>query len=324
MSSDWQHLAQQVTSDSATDNHQSIMTPLRWSVLAIEGADAKSFLQGQVTLNLDNLSPGKVAYGGYCNLKGRLHALFYLAQVTPTLYWMILPNENAQHALTTLKKYALFSKVTLTSTMDSPCLGLIKPNHEALDVQFFTLKAVSIKGHELTALALSHDRVMLIGDDQALMATWQSLAPSTQPVNACAWDCYDIRDGRPFLSAQTLEFFLPHYVGLIELGGVDFSKGCYLGQEIIARMEYRGNIKRHRMYAKTQAQHLPQPGSAICLAHSDKEVGHVIASSQHHENIELLITLQQDAQEQELELNLPEKPALKAVVTYSEDSVQPN
>lgn len=313
-SSDWQHLYQQ---SSLTDRlpHQGSMTALDWSVISICGPQAKPFLQGQVTLNVDSLSPGTLAYGGYCNLKGRLHALFYLAQIDDETFWMILPKENEHHALTTLKKYAMFSKVRFSVDRASPCIGLINPSDEAYKTQAFTLKNLTVNESTITLIGLSHQRVMVLGDTQAMINTWKTLQGTSSPTQSDVWNSLDIQDGRAFLSEQTLEVFLPHYIGLVELGGVDFTKGCYLGQEIIARMQYRGNIKRKRMLAKTQAHTLPPAGTAV-QTDQHKEVGHVINAAQHKGGIELLLTLQEEAQPLKLQLNLPQMPSLTEVQAY--------
>lgn len=328
MPSHWQTLSEQASPSVTQTDRPSIVHLSQWSVLEFKGPQAAKFLQGQVTLNVEALAPGQAAYGGYCNLKGRLHALFYIGRLPDEddTFWLILPKDNLEHAFTTLKKYALFSKVTITPIMDWPCIGLIEPS--SLPQPFstgapFTLNSHSYQSLPFLSLHLNR-RSIIFGQEDVLMALWQAVNPLVAVAQESAWDRLDIEEGRAFVHQQTLESFLPHYVGVVELGGVDFTKGCYLGQEIIARMEYKGTIKRHLAKAQVKAKELPEPGCKIVTQTNKKEVGQVVLAVPHQEIIHLLITVQDDAIQDELELTCGLNPSLEGLTPIKGPLVQPD
>jgi len=176
--------------------------------ISISGPQADTFLEGQLTCGIKALPPLGSTLGGYCNTQGRLISLFRLfknlSKDGQTEYWLDCPLEIIDSTIKTLKKYAMFSQVSIKK---------------------FTPHSDSTKADQ-SALKLTPEVIQL-------------------KIN-------DILNKIPQLSVQTQGLFLPHHVDLPQLGGVSFTKGCYLGQEIIARMEYRGKIKKHLAILKPE------------------------------------------------------------------------
>lgn len=221
----------------------SMTTLPNWGLLEITGPDAKTFLQGQITCNMNELSTNKVQLAGHCNLKGRLESLFYIMSSDqledfPT-YTLMMPRNMISHAIKQFKKYALFSKITLTDRSDTmPLIGVFGKNENP---------APPLK--------------MFPGNDHR----WIMISQDTMTFDATPlqWEVADLQAGFPMIYPETIDTFLPHHLNLDNLGALSFNKGCYLGQEIIARMHYKGNIKKH-LYKKLVS--LPNsflPGSSI-------------------------------------------------------------
>lgn len=160
-----------------------------YSLIHIHGKDVIKFLQGQLTCDVDKLTDENVTLGAHCNAKGRIISLFRLFNQADD-YYLLMPNDVIEAAFEHLKKYAMFSKVSLEI----------------------------VNTDTVTTFPFNFD------------ATNQHQA--------------DVNAGIPQLYPQTIGQFLPHYLNLPKLGGVSFTKGCYTGQEIIARMEHRGKLKQ--------------------------------------------------------------------------------
>ncbi|MFN3586731.1 MAG: YgfZ/GcvT domain-containing protein, partial [Moraxellaceae bacterium] len=162
-------------------------------VLRVEGADAYTFLQGQVTTDLREVEKGRVLPGAVCSLKGRVLFSFLAVPVSATAVWLLLPDEQAGDALLHLKKYAVFSKVTLTVGETLAVAGLLAIGDET--AAGLALPAPGMAGHDARLLLARVDatRCLLLGEAAAL-ADW--LANAALPlVAANAWQLADIRAG---------------------------------------------------------------------------------------------------------------------------------
>ncbi len=209
-------------------NTQNITRRPDHGCILIWGPQAEIFLQGQLTCDVKSCP----TFGGYCNTQGRLISLFRLLQnplEQDKGYCLECPLEILESTLHTLKKYAIFSKVTIEN------ISQISENIPELDI-----------GTQINQL--------------------QTL---------------DILSKTPQLTSKTQGMFLPHHVNLPELKGVSFNKGCYLGQEIIARMEYRSKIKKHLAIFEYDfdLQSPLEAGSAIYHPDHTEPVGHIVNTS---------------------------------------------
>jgi folate-binding protein YgfZ len=204
-----------------------IFQPQTYGLLQVSGVDAKKLLQGQLSCNLDNLTTSNILLGAHCSSQGRvlvLLRLFFFAQD----YYLVMPQEMLQTALTLLSKYAIFYKVTL---------------HDA----------------------------------------------STQPqqilhcLAKAAWSYFNVKLGRAQIYLATSNKFLPHELNLPKLGGISWDKGCYTGQEIIARMHYRSNLK-NTLYKINLRNNTPPPRGAIILSHDQQNHGKIVDYAHNGDN----------------------------------------
>ncbi|WP_448509192.1 CAF17-like 4Fe-4S cluster assembly/insertion protein YgfZ [Immundisolibacter sp.] len=249
------------------------------ALLQAGGADATAFLHGQLSNDVQGLAPGASLLAGYCNAKGRLFAVPRLWRMGDD-WQLCLPADTAEGVLKRLRMFVLRSKVTLTLREDLTLLGVA--GDSALDcLQQVGLPvpqaidAVSIdRGVAVLRLPGVSARFQICVSDVAAPALWAALAECAIPVAGSAFRLLDIDAGLPTILAPTLEVFVPQMLNLDRVGGVSFRKGCYPGQEIVARMHYLGKPSR-RMYRLRVAGGAPEPGTPL-LDPAGREIGNVV------------------------------------------------
>jgi tRNA-modifying protein YgfZ len=290
------------------------ITPLpQWGILGLSGPDAKAFLQGQITCNLEEVTLTQNKLGGHCNLKGRLQSLFQVLLVEQQgapLYLLIMPIENLTQATQQFKKFALFSKVTFTDlTKTMPLIGLCSDNTPWSDLALnhCHTETLSMGQYTVRRLIGKIARFEIICHSPSVFESlWSTLKKTHHEITPNQWDEYDILSGIPTIYPQTADKVLPHHLNLVALGGISFDKGCYLGQEIIARMHYKGKIKKHLYSAFVKSASKPQAGDPILVeeAPESSQPGIVIRTACIKNGYHVLIVLDEsDANSQRLKWN---------------------
>lgn len=234
-----------------------------YGLLTVEGKDANKFLQGQLTCDVNEISPTQTRLGAHCNPQGRVISLFRLYWLQDK-YYLQMPRELLPIALASLKKYAVFFKVVLTDASDSlRQVGYQEQNLNTFSSQFPTEidSAITLNGCIVTKIPGVKTRFQLIGPHEHEI--WNQIADQAAEVSPQEWEQSQITAGIPSIYPETSEKFLPHELNLPKLNGVNFKKGCYTGQEIIARMEYRGKLKNHLYHARINSSDAPQRGGDI-------------------------------------------------------------
>jgi folate-binding protein YgfZ len=240
-----------------------------FALIRFSGADACDFLQGQLTCDVRALQPGRSSYGGYCTPKGRLLASFLLLSEGGS-YAMILPAVLAETMRKRLTMYVLRAKVVISAPPsallgalgnDLPAalapLGLTPPPAPHQSVVVGERCAVRLPGERVLVITQGPDNIPdLAGDDDS-------------------WRSRDIRAGIPFILPATQEQFVPQMVNLDLIGGLSYSKGCYPGQEIVARTHYLGRLKQ-RMYRVTAASVLVAGDKLYCAELGDQSAGMIV------------------------------------------------
>jgi folate-binding protein YgfZ len=214
-----------------------------WGLIRARGADAVKFLQGQLTNDVSTMGIASVRLAGFCTAKGRLQASF--------IVWKLADDElllacSASVLPATLKRLSMFvmrSQCKLTDASAELTLhGAVGPSAAALSADAAVWSKREIEGGSLIRLpdVDGVQRVMF-----ALAAG--TVSPVAAQLPADTWKLLEVRSGIPIVEAATVEQFVPQMLNYEIVGGVDFQKGCYPGQEIVARSQYRGTIKR-RMF----------------------------------------------------------------------------
>lgn len=231
----------------------TIFYPLsHFGFLRVSGVDAVSFMQGYTTCNLEALVPGKVQMGAICNLQGRMLCSFLVIRDDQDLVFR-LTRAQVQPCIEFLSKYIVFSKATLADWSENlVCYGsletVITDDEVSADDCYVDEKGIHV----------------LLGNRQE---HWLHEEPDAGiATDALAFIDAEIKEGIAWVNESSADRYLPQMFNYHEKGAIDFEKGCYLGQEIVARTQYRGELKR-------KLHRLDQP-----LAVQEIEGGEVIAS----------------------------------------------
>lgn len=220
-------------------------------VIRIEGDDGQTFLQGQLTLDLRTLAEGMAPLAGWTDASGRLVALPRVWR-DGMGFGLVLPAAIAPAVCQRLRLYILRARVT--ARIEAAVIhGLWARAGEF---------ATGEGGGRYLELTGDDGRSLYIGP---VPAAGPPHADGGERFPATAWLHRDIRAGLPEIVAGTQNAFVPQMVNLDLLGGISFDKGCYVGQEIVARTHYRGRIKR-RLLRFTAAGRVPPPGTAVHAA----------------------------------------------------------
>ena len=248
------------------ESQQPLFTGLSSNaLLAITGDDAAKFLQGQLTNDVEALELGQAQWNGWCSPKGRLLATFLLLR-RPEGFIAMLPAEIAPAIAKRLAMYVLRSRVKVRdASAEFERYGVMGPG--ALQaVRHLTgtapLPLQSLERDSLVSVALTEDLYLVLapkGDTRAA-GILEALGPRG---NDAGWEHMLIRAGIPTIVAATQEAFVPQMANFELLGGVSFKKGCYTGQEIVARTQYRGILKRRMAIAHVDAPATPSPGQSV-------------------------------------------------------------
>lgn len=217
----------------------------QYQLIMVEGADALTFLQGQCTCDFTKLTEENTTLGAHCTPKGRMISSFLAAKTAENQYTLKTYGSTASRLLNALKKYAVFSRVSLHIEQTIACFGLL--GDQIKRKEFISTLPIERKQNQTKSFAhrvIEHTQASEIWINAIHLAENTQLNSLPTIANQ-AWDLMLIRNGIGEVRESTIEELLPQEINLQLTGGVDFKKGCYTGQEIIARMHYRGNLKKH-------------------------------------------------------------------------------
>ncbi|WP_312928822.1 CAF17-like 4Fe-4S cluster assembly/insertion protein YgfZ [Stutzerimonas nitrititolerans] len=268
-------------------------------VLAVRGPDASKFLQGQLTCNLGYLNANHSSLGARCTPKGRMQSSFRILPDNDG-YLLAMARELVEPQLADLRKFAVFSKSTLHNENDDWVrFGLAAGDgllvSLGLDLPQTADSVTRENGRIAVRLADGRAELWAKADEaETLRTRLASQLPET-PLNR--WTLAQIRAGIGQVTGTTRELFIPQMINLQALGGVSFKKGCYTGQEIVARMQYLGKLKRHlyRLASQGAETECPAAGVELFSPVHGSSVGEVVLAATSDEGFELLAVLQDDA-----------------------------
>ncbi|MDH3638142.1 MAG: folate-binding protein [Gammaproteobacteria bacterium] len=251
-------------------NKLSLCDLTRDSVVLAQGADVESFLQGQLTNDLHLLTDTETQLQGYCNAKGRLLCILRVARWKSGII-ILLPRELEDGILKRLRMYVLRADVKLTPMSGQlASFGIVGHEREAdLLADVYGSLPTSPRGCKrvgerlLTAIPAPVARYQVVGPSRKLEEDWQRLSQAYVPQDPRLWSWLDIMAGLPEIRTETQELFVPQMANMDIIGGVSFKKGCYPGQEIVARMRYLGKLKQRMIRAHGESGEVPAPGEKI-------------------------------------------------------------
>lgn len=289
------------------------------SLIRASGTDAQTFLNGQLTNDLQRLDSAHTQLSAWCSPKGRMLALFRILADTDG-YLLQLPAGLRDDILKRLRVYVLRSKVTLAPADDSVVrLGIAGPDAETIVRDAAGVAPESdnacTRSDAATVLRLPgvHPRFELLVLPARAEAMWDALRARALPAGEPAWTWHDIMAGIPTVLPETSDAFVPQMANLDLLDGISFNKGCYAGQEIVARIHYLGRLKQRMYRLHVEVSDRPKPGTPVYAPeHGTQATGNVVlASASPESGFDLLAVIHTTSVEAgELHLGAPDGPRL--------------
>jgi folate-binding protein YgfZ len=220
-------------------------------VIRARGAEAASFLQGQLTNDVLTLGPERARLAGFCSAKGRLQASFVVVRPAPDELLLICAADLLAPTLKRLSMFVLRSKCKLDdATPELPLLGICGAGFEPAGAATWQVQDTALGKTIRVPDAAGQPRCIVVGANAAALAEIPMLALGT-------WRWLDVQAGVPLIEAATVDRFVPQMLNYEIVGGVDFKKGCYPGQEVVARSQYRGTLKRRMFLFDVDADAAP-------------------------------------------------------------------
>ncbi len=254
-----------------------------YAVLKVTGDDAAQFLHAQLTNDVLKLGDGDSQLNGWCSPKGRLLAAFSLWCLSGA-YYLLLPRSINVAIQKRLGMFVLRSKVVLEDVSAShTCFGIVASKPEEWPVTIGQERPTDNRLTHITngiLVRISPSRTVVVVTPETALVEWQRLSKVFQVLGANAWDLATIGDGVIEIGADTQDSFVPQMANYELVGGISFKKGCYPGQEIVARTQYRGILKRRMAKVAIAAAVSPKPGAPVYSpAFPDQAVGTVAISA---------------------------------------------
>jgi len=262
----------------------SYLVPLtHLGVILLEGEDAKKFLQGQVTCDINKLSGKNSISGARCNPKGRTLTNFQLHQINDEKLLMVMHHSLITKSKDELAKYAAFFRVKLFDASDEYALFGFDPIDSKNQHQ---------EQHISSSYSYEDGRFVASCPIGYAEEVWSNFIKKMTPTGTDLWKKSDIQSGIPTLQEETSDIFVPQMLNLDHLDSISFTKGCYTGQEVVARMKYLGKLKKkmYRIHRKNNI--LPLPGTPCYIEETRQVSGNIISAVQINIDFqELLVVL---------------------------------
>ena len=261
-----------------------------YAALEVSGEDAATFLQGQLTNDIHQVTNQHAIYSGFCSPKGRLIGFFIIIKFNGS-YLLILPRSILESIHKKLSMYILRSKVKLTMQDEAiQIYGLLDKNKNSNNEAFPKNHLDVLNSNECHMIKLQGvGRFMLVGLKDACQALIHENPELLVNQDINLWKQEEILSGCPNIYPTTQEAFIPQSLNLDLMDAINFKKGCYTGQEIVARTHYLGKPKRRMFIAKAKAELHSSIGDPIEF--NGQAIGHIVDLVIHEGKTDLLIEL---------------------------------
>ncbi len=252
----------------------------QFGTLRVSGEEAQSFLQNLLSNDIRLVDASNAQLSSFNTAKGRMLAVLLIWREGED-YLLQLPTTLTEALRKKLSMYVLRAKVKITDVSNERVtLGISGPSAaERLGSYYQDLPAVDMAcvSHEgVNLIRINATRYLLSAPAVQAVKLWSDLG--VYPVGSVCWDWLNIRSGIPVVVPKTQEEFVPQMANLDALGGINFKKGCYPGQEIVARMHYLGKLKRRMYLAHIECTEAPQVGEALFSADMEGQPSGMIAN----------------------------------------------
>ena len=262
-----QHFGDQVAELNATAKSTVLCDLSQFGTLHVSGDDAQSFLQNLLSNDIRNVDGTHAQISSFNTAKGRMLAVFTIWREGDD-YLLQLPITILEAMRKKLSLYVLRAKVKINAA-SSERIALGISGIQATEILHEVLG--DLPQDHLSCLATGQVHVLKINDTRYQLHTtpqyaeelWTAIRGDAQAVGSVCWDWLNIRSGIPVIMPKTQEEFVPQMANLDLIGGINFKKGCYPGQEIVARMHYLGKLKRRMYLAHLASDYVPQAGEEL-------------------------------------------------------------
>jgi len=277
-----------------------------YGLIRAYGEEAEHFLQNQFCNDVRNVSDNLSQLNGYCNPKGRVLAFFRLFRIN-NQYLLKLPLEILNETLNRLRMFVLMTKVTLEDATNSEII-IGYSGSEAGQRLGKILNSIPATVNEvahddgITVIRTSDnpERFEIYGNVNKATSIWEQLAIDAKPAGSGSWELLEIHDAIPEIVTSTREAFVPQMINLQAIDALSFKKGCYPGQEIVARMHYLGKLKRHMFLTHINDEAEVLPGDTLFAEDSESGQGAgkvVRAQSNPNGGTDILAVIELSSQE---------------------------
>jgi folate-binding protein YgfZ len=315
-------------SDNASDNAKATTSNVlcdlsTYSTLVVAGDDAISFMQGQFTNDVEKIDADNSQMNGFCNKKGRMIANFRLFKHQQN-HFLSIKNDLVGPSIEHLQNYILRAHVAVQDVSEQLIhLGLSGPDSPALLAEFIETvneedDSVSHNDNYIAIrVAGPQTRYEIFCSLEHAKALWEKLSEKVDVVEASSWDYLNIQAGLPYIDSHTSGEFVPQMVNMELINGVSFTKGCFTGQEIVARMHYLGKLKKRCYKIHIATEDRPKTGDKLFAenARAGQNTGALITTEKNPESgYDALAVIQIADTESKLFLNAADG----AVITVKE------
>ena len=278
------HFSQPDVERQAINNGTVIAALSHYSIITASGDDASDFLQNQLSNDIKQVDDTHSQLSSYCSPKGRMLASFRIFKFKNQIQ-LRLPVDTLEATLKRLNMFIMRSQVTLEDNSHTLAgfgicgneadsilsnAGLTAPENMDGVSQQNGLCIIRIPG--------THPRFEIYGEPAELIKLWDKCAVQATPVGADVWSLQDIWTGLPDITINTVEAFVPQMTNLHAINGISFKKGCYPGQEVVARMHYLGKLKRCMYRAHIDTELAPHAGDNLYSSGSEDSVGKIVTA----------------------------------------------
>jgi hypothetical protein len=281
-----------------------------FGLIQVEGEDTLQFLQGQFTNDIREVTGQHSQLSAWCSPKGRMLANFRVMR-RGSAYLLQAPLALLEPVIKRLRMFVLRAKVTITDVSDEwACFGLTGDCAEALLQPHFQnlpeAANATLLQHETLLVRMPGPtaRFELIGPVSELSRIWEACETQAMPMDSNFWALQEIRAGIPTVYPETREAFVPQMANMQLIDGVSFTKGCYTGQEVVARMQYLGKLKRRMYLAHVRSDSPPKPGDELFAqgSSSGQGAGKVVDAQASGDGYDLLAVIELESLAQGIHL----------------------
>jgi tRNA-modifying protein YgfZ len=283
-----QHFGDAAAERTSTRDGTMLCDLSQFGTLKVTGDEAQGFLHNLFSSDVNALTPQHALHSSFNTAKGRALATFLIWR-NPSEFFLQLPHSLVAPIRKKLSMYVLRAKVKIEDASNNiVCFGLSGVNAATVLQKHYSAlpqNTLEVSHHgDSSLIRLGADRFQINTTLQQAPDLWKKLGNDARPVGSPCWDWLNIQAGIPVILPQTQEQFVPQMANLDLIGAVNFKKGCYPGQEIVARMQYLGKNKRRMYLAHLHAETAPQAGNELFSMEMDGQACGMVVNTQASPN----------------------------------------